>query len=89
MPSNSLDLVGTLFDVVGTDRVTLVPQGVLSDDAGGMYPSDVIYSDLDIPQLERLPPTQPHRAVDLMLVEADKQGTCIVTILSQKLINYR
>ncbi|KAF7374936.1 hypothetical protein MSAN_00379700 [Mycena sanguinolenta] len=48
--------------------------GVLSDDANGMYSSSTIYSDLNIPQLETLPPDQPHRDVDLALVEADSQG---------------
>ncbi|KAJ7104227.1 hypothetical protein B0H15DRAFT_809082 [Mycena belliarum] len=48
--------------------------GVLSDDADGMRASSTIYSDLDIPQLETLPSTQPHRDVDLTLVEADSQG---------------
>ncbi|KAJ6619675.1 hypothetical protein B0H10DRAFT_2024368 [Mycena sp. CBHHK59/15] len=48
--------------------------GVLSDDAGGMHASSTIYSDLDIAQLERLSPNQPHRNVDLALVEADSKG---------------
>ncbi|KAJ7127070.1 hypothetical protein C8R44DRAFT_617333 [Mycena epipterygia] len=48
--------------------------GVLSDDADGMYESSTIYSDLNIPQLETLSPDQPHRNVDLALVDADSQG---------------
>ncbi|KAF4613973.1 hypothetical protein D9613_007770 [Agrocybe pediades] len=48
--------------------------GVLIDNAQGMYASDTIYSDLDIKQLESLPITQPHRVVDVALVDADKQG---------------
>ncbi|KAJ7274441.1 hypothetical protein B0H12DRAFT_1277397 [Mycena haematopus] len=48
--------------------------GVLQDDAKGMYSSPIIYSDLDIDQLETLSPEQPHRNVDLALVEADSQG---------------
>ncbi|KAJ6513307.1 hypothetical protein C8R45DRAFT_1207170 [Mycena sanguinolenta] len=53
---------------------TTVLLGVLSDDANGMYSSPTIYSDLNISQLETLPPEQPHRDVDLALVEADSQG---------------
>ncbi|KAF8206496.1 NAD(P)-binding protein [Mycena galopus ATCC 62051] len=59
-------VVPTLIHTSGT--------GVLSDDANGMYSSPTIYSDLDVPQLEALPPDQPHRDVDLALVEADSQG---------------
>ena len=39
-----------------------------------MFSSDKIYSDLNIAQLETLPETQPHRLVDLALIEADKEG---------------
>ncbi|RDB25814.1 Uncharacterized protein C2A9.02 [Hypsizygus marmoreus] len=48
--------------------------GVLVDDAQGMYATKTIYSDLDIEKLESLPPTQPHRDVDLAIVAADTQG---------------
>ncbi|KAJ7170598.1 hypothetical protein C8R43DRAFT_1120357 [Mycena crocata] len=48
--------------------------GVLSDNADGMRASNTIYSDLDIAQLETLSPDQPHRNVDLKLVEADTHG---------------
>ncbi|TFK72944.1 NAD(P)-binding protein [Pluteus cervinus] len=48
--------------------------GVLMDDAQGMYASPTIYSDMDVPQLESLPSSQPHREVDLEIVNADKQG---------------
>jgi hypothetical protein len=44
-----------------------------------MHSTDVIYSDIDIDLLETLPPTQPHREVDLMLVEADKEGVFSVS----------
>lgn len=44
------------------------------DNAQGMYAGTKIYSDLDIPLLETLPRTQPHREVDMTLVEADEQG---------------
>ncbi|KAJ7034973.1 hypothetical protein C8F04DRAFT_1099651 [Mycena alexandri] len=48
--------------------------GVLSDHADGMHSSPTIYSDLNIAQLESLSPDQPHRNVDLAIVEADSQG---------------
>lgn len=54
---------------------TLCPSGVLSDDAQGIYASDKIYSDLDIKMLESLPPSAPHREVDLAIVSASDQGT--------------
>jgi len=48
--------------------------GVLIDNARGMSATDTIYSDLNIDQLESLPTTQPHRTVDLSIVNADKEG---------------
>ncbi|KAJ6531714.1 hypothetical protein B0H19DRAFT_1188149 [Mycena capillaripes] len=48
--------------------------GVLSDDSDGMRSSPTIYNDLNIPQLETLSPEQPHRNVDLALVDADSKG---------------
>jgi hypothetical protein len=39
-----------------------------------MYATDIIYSDLNIPQLESLPITQPHRTVDITVANADKEG---------------
>lgn len=50
------------------------PIGVLADDAAGMYGTDEVYSDLDVEKFEKLPPSQPHRKVDLEVIEADKQG---------------
>jgi len=48
--------------------------GVLIDNAAGMYATDVVYSDLDLKQIESLQETQIHRNVDLAIVDADKQG---------------
>ncbi|KAF9042574.1 NAD(P)-binding protein [Hymenopellis radicata] len=48
--------------------------GTLSEYAKGMHGSEEVYSDLDIPHIESLPPTAPHRHVDLAIVDADKQG---------------
>jgi hypothetical protein len=53
--------------------------GVLGDDARGMFATNTIYSDLNIPQLESLPDSQPHRLVDLALVAADGEGTSTIT----------
>lgn len=46
-----------------------------------MHSSPTIYSDLNIRQLETLSPEQPHRNVDLALVEADSQGSLHLRIL--------
>jgi hypothetical protein len=54
--------------------VILKIQGVLVDDAHGLKPTDVIYDDANPDQIETLPPTQPHRPVDLEIVQADKEG---------------
>ena len=45
-------------------------QGVLINAARGVHSSKNVYSDLDIDKLETLTPAQPHRDVDLSLVEA-------------------
>ncbi|KAJ3479450.1 hypothetical protein NLI96_g9047 [Meripilus lineatus] len=48
--------------------------GVLMDNAKGMYPTETIYDDSNIAQIESISETQPHRDVDLTIIEADKQG---------------
>lgn len=48
--------------------------GVLTDNAGGDHEGQEIYSDLDIPKIEGLPDTQPHRNVDLAIVAAAEEG---------------
>jgi hypothetical protein len=47
---------------------------VLGDDARGMYADAPVYSDLDLPLLDAIPPTQPHRDVDLAVLAADAAG---------------
>ncbi|KAG1763658.1 hypothetical protein EV702DRAFT_1157193 [Suillus placidus] len=42
--------------------------GVLADDAAGNYATDKIYSDLDIPMIESLTKTQPHRYVRTYII---------------------
>ncbi|RXW21741.1 hypothetical protein EST38_g4132 [Candolleomyces aberdarensis] len=74
--------VATLRGLKKRYEVTSVPPifihtsgtGVLSDDARGMYPTETIYDDLNIKQIESLAPTQIHRNVDLALVDADTEG---------------
>ena len=39
-----------------------------------MYASDKIYDDMKPEEIEALPATQPHRAVDMAVVEADERG---------------
>jgi len=48
--------------------------GVLTDNALGMYSTDVVYSDLDIPLIETLKPSQPHRPVDILVSQAGNEG---------------
>ncbi|KAK0484823.1 hypothetical protein IW261DRAFT_1331042, partial [Armillaria novae-zelandiae] len=48
--------------------------GELTDNARGLHSTDVVYSDLDIPLFETLPPSQPHRNVDLAVIAADTEG---------------
>ncbi|KAG0699459.1 hypothetical protein DFH29DRAFT_936658 [Suillus ampliporus] len=48
--------------------------GVVIDNAAGNHATDKIYSDLDIPMIESLPKTQPHREVDLEVIAAGEQG---------------
>ncbi|GAW05240.1 NAD(P)-binding protein [Lentinula edodes] len=48
--------------------------GVLSDNAAGMYPTDIIWDDANPDQIATLKPTQPHRPVDLKIVGADAEG---------------
>lgn len=61
-----------------TDKVSILIHtsgtGVLIDDAAGNYATDKIYSDLDIPMIESLTKTQPHREVDIEVVAADQKG---------------
>ena len=40
-----------------------------------MYCSDLVYDDIKPDQIEALPSTQPHRPVDIKIVEADAQGS--------------
>ncbi|KAJ7458515.1 NAD-binding protein [Mycena latifolia] len=47
---------------------------VLIDDAKGMFASDTVYDDTNTVQLETIDPEQPHRNVDLAIIDADKEG---------------
>ncbi|KAI8992937.1 NAD-P-binding protein [Trametes punicea] len=48
--------------------------GVLADNAAGMHSTDIVYNDNDVEQLAKLPPEQPHRTIDLMVIAADEEG---------------
>ncbi|KAF9069207.1 hypothetical protein BDP27DRAFT_1325799, partial [Rhodocollybia butyracea] len=48
--------------------------GVLTDGASGMYASDTIWDDADPEQMATLQPNQPHRHVELKVLEADAEG---------------
>ncbi|KAI6104126.1 hypothetical protein F5141DRAFT_1216679 [Pisolithus sp. B1] len=48
------------------------PSGVLIDDAKGLHSTDIIYDDMNPDQIHSLPPTQPHRNVDLAVLKADR-----------------
>ncbi|CCM05825.1 uncharacterized protein FIBRA_08059 [Fibroporia radiculosa] len=48
--------------------------GTVCDMAGGMFISETIYSDMNVDQIKSIPPTAPHRALDLAIVDADTQG---------------
>ncbi|KAI9061683.1 NAD-P-binding protein [Trametes sanguinea] len=48
--------------------------GVLADDAAGMHDTDTIYYDTNVEQLAQLPPEQPHREIDLLVLAADEEG---------------
>ncbi|KAJ3566140.1 hypothetical protein NP233_g7179 [Leucocoprinus birnbaumii] len=48
--------------------------GVLTDDAAGLRATEVVWDDANPDQIEQLPPTAPHRDVDLEIIEADRQG---------------
>ena len=52
-------------------------EGVLSDSLKnrGMHTSDKVYDDSDFEDIAKLPPTAPHRNVDLAVVHADEEGT--------------
>ena len=49
--------------------------GVLAVYTKGDYALDTVYSDLDIPLIESLDIEQPHRKIDVTVVQADEEGT--------------
>lgn len=57
------------------DAPQLFFSGVLADNAAGMYPTDRVYDDASVEDIESLAPTQIHRNVDLAIVAADNSGT--------------
>ena len=53
---------------------SMTSAGVLSSDDRGMSATDMIYDDMDLGPIERLPSEAPHRPVELMVIDADKAG---------------
>ncbi|KAJ7154106.1 hypothetical protein C8R46DRAFT_1118699 [Mycena filopes] len=47
---------------------------VISDNAKGEFPGDIVYDDSDVKQIQSIAPTQMHRDVDLAITEADAEG---------------
>lgn len=43
-----------------------------------MYDYETVYDDTNPAQIETLDPEQPHRPVDLTLIEADKAGAYLL-----------
>jgi len=52
--------------------------GVLCDEAWGMHSNAPIFNDADSDQMASIPPSQVHRNVDLLIVEADRQGAYLI-----------
>jgi len=48
--------------------------GLLVDKADGKFEGQMFYDDTDVEQMNSIPETQIHRNVDLLVVEADKEG---------------
>jgi hypothetical protein len=61
-------------------------EGVLADNAAGLYPGDKIYNDASVEDIESLPITQIHRPVDLAVVAADQEGNVTHSSLSTSLL---
>ncbi|EPQ52467.1 NAD P-binding protein [Gloeophyllum trabeum ATCC 11539] len=60
--------------------------GVLVDGAQGDHATDIVYSDLDIPLIESLKPTQIHRPVDIVIAEAGNEGYARTHIILPSMI---
>ncbi|KAI5997249.1 hypothetical protein F5J12DRAFT_895891 [Pisolithus orientalis] len=68
------------YDATGQQPLLIHTSGtaVLVDDAKGLHPTDVVYDDLNPDQIETLAITQPHRKVDVAIVDADKRAYIIL-----------
>lgn len=56
------------------------------DDAQGAFKSEKVYSDLNIADIEALPPTAIHRPVDVLVVAADAAGYARTHIIMPSVI---
>lgn len=64
------------FQETGTPPIFIHTSGtgLLSDNAAGLTDSNVIWDDANPDQIATLPPTAPHRDVDLEIIQADEEG---------------
>jgi nucleoside-diphosphate-sugar epimerase len=64
------------FESTGRKPILIHTSGaaVFVDEAKGSKASDTVWVDTDVEQIESLADDQPHRRVDLIIVEADNQG---------------
>ncbi|CCM05824.1 uncharacterized protein FIBRA_08058 [Fibroporia radiculosa] len=60
--------------------------GTVCEMAGGMFASETVYSDMNVDQIKSIPPTAPHRALDLAIVDADIQGYARTYIILPSII---
>ncbi len=65
-----------LLDLARAAKLTSFQSGtgVLADAADGMFASETVFDDANPDQINMLDPSQPHRPVDLKIVNADDEG---------------
>ncbi|KAJ7618781.1 hypothetical protein FB45DRAFT_840542 [Roridomyces roridus] len=76
------------FETTGAKSILIHLSGVgcLADNAQGMFASSTIYTDMDFTRIEALPATQPHRKVDLAIVDADSEGYVLAYIVLPSMV---
>ncbi|CAF1691545.1 unnamed protein product, partial [Adineta ricciae] len=55
--------------------------GLLAEDVHGKKGSNIVYNDLDLDQINRLPNTQLHRNVDLCIINASQMNPLIKSVI--------
>jgi nucleoside-diphosphate-sugar epimerase len=76
------------FDATGVPPIFIHTSGtgVLADNALGAFTGDVIWHDDDPVQIETIPDDALHRDIELMVIDADKQGYIKAYIISPSTI---